>query len=249
MKIILPQKTKIAHRGASAFYPENTLEAFEGAHRLGAHWVETDVMLTQDGMPVLFHDDTLERFTGEKKAIASMQYEELRRVDVGSWFDSKFKGACLPTLAQGLDCLKRLSMSLNLEIKPTAGQDKATAIAAIKVLRDSGFSKDHLIISSFSLAALEQAYQLAPEYAYGWLADEPEDLQRGLHSRIPWNSIHLNNDWASAEMICDLNQKGFQVLVFTVNDSRRAKYLFDQGVSAIFCDDPTPCQKLKLSRL
>jgi glycerophosphoryl diester phosphodiesterase len=249
MKVTLARDTRIAHRGASEFYPENTLEAFEGAHRLGAQWVETDVMLTQDGMPVLFHDDTLERFTGEKKHIATMQYEDLKRVDVGSWFDPKFKGACVPTLAQGLDSLNRLGMSLNLELKPTLGQDKATAIGAVKVLRESAFPKDRLIISSFSLLALEEAYKIAPEYAYGWLADEPRDLLVGLKSPIPWNSIHINNDWATPENVQDLRNGDFQVLVFTVNDPKRAKFLFDNGVAGVFSDDPTPSPKPKLSKL
>jgi glycerophosphoryl diester phosphodiesterase len=239
MKISLAPQTRIAHRGASAFYPENTLEAFDGAHRLGARWVETDVMLTEDRVPVLFHDDTLERFTGEKKHIATMQYEDLRRVDVGSWFDPKFKGACVPTLAQGLDSLNRLGMSLNLELKPTLGQDKATAIGAIKVLRESAFPKDRLIISSFSLLALEEAYKIAPEYAYGWLADKPEDLQVGLRSVIAWTSVHINNHWATKETIQDLRDRGFQVLVYTVNNPERAKFLFENGVTGVFADDPS----------
>lgn len=238
MKIELARETRIAHRGASAFYPENTLEAIEGAHRLGAKWVELDVMLTQDSMPVLFHDDTLERFTGEKKHIASMNYEDLRRVDVGSWKDPKFKGVCVPTLAQGLDSLMKLDMSLNLEIKPTVGKDKETAVQAMRVLRESGFPRNRLLISSFSLLALEEAYKIAPEYAYGWLADKPEDLQVGLQSKIAWSTINLNNEWTTRELVQDLRDKGFAVTVYTVNDPIRAKFLFDHGVVAVFTDDP-----------
>lgn len=239
MKITFEKNTVIAHRGASAFYPENTLEAFDGAHRLGAQWVETDVMLTQDGIPVLFHDDTLERMTGEKKHIATLDYDDLKRKDVGSWFDPKFAGACVPTLAQGLDCLNKLHMSLNLELKPTVGKDKETAIAAIKTLREFGFSKDRLIISSFSLLALEEAYKIAPEYAYGWLADKYEDLKVGLQSKIAWSSININNEWATRELIKELRDQGKQILVFTVNDPVRAKFLFDCGVAGIFADDPS----------
>jgi glycerophosphoryl diester phosphodiesterase len=239
MKIQFPQRSRIAHRGASAFYPENTLEAFDGAHRLGAKWVETDVMLTQDGMPILFHDDTLERMTGQNKHIAQMDYEALKRVDVGSWFDAKFQGACIPTLAQGLDCLTRLNMCLNLEIKPTLGKDKETAQAAIKVLRDHGFSKNNLVISSFSLLALETAYSLAPEYAYGWLADKPQDLEVGLRASIQWNSIHLNQSWATPEIIKDLHDRGYSVFAFTVNDRQRADFLFKHGLAGVFADDPS----------
>jgi glycerophosphoryl diester phosphodiesterase len=140
-------------------------------------------------------------------------------------------------------------MSLNLELKPTLGKDKATAIGAINVLRESAFPKGRLIISSFSLLALEEAYKIAPEYAYGWLADEPRDLLVGLKSPIPWNSIHINNDWATPETIQELRRKDFQVLVFTVNDPKRARFLFDNGVAGVFADDPTPGTKLKLSRL
>ena len=239
MKIQFPERTRIAHRGASAFYPENTLEAFEGAHQLGAKWVETDVMLTKDSVPILFHDDTLERMTGQKKYIAEMSYEDLKRVDVGSWFDQKFQGVCIPTLAQGLDCFKKLNLSLNLEIKPTVGKDKETAQVAIQGLRDFGFSKDHLVISSFSLLALETAYKLAPEYAYGWLADKPQDLEVGLRSPIAWSSMHLNQDWVTPPIITDLRNRGYSVLAFTVNDRDRANFLFKQGLAAVFADDPS----------
>lgn len=239
MKLELARQTCIAHRGASAFYPENTLEAFEGAHRLGAQWVETDVMLTQDGVPVLFHDDTLERFTGEKKYIASMDYEDLRRVDVGSWKDAKFKGVCVPTLAQGLDALRKMEMSLNLELKPTLGQDATTAKGAMSVLRASHFPLERVLISSFSLLALEEAYKIAPEYAYGWLADKPADLQVGLQSKIHWTTVNINNEWATRELIQDLRNRSFSVLVYTVNDPSRAKFLFENGVTAVFADDPS----------
>jgi len=239
MKIEFAKGTRIAHRGASAFYPENTLEAIDGAHRLGAKWVELDVMLTQDGVPVLFHDDTLERFTGEKKYIASMNYDDLRREDVGSWKDVKFKGACVPTLAQGLDSLQKLDLSFNLELKPTLGKDKETAMQAMRVLRESGFPRERVLISSFSLLALEEAYKIAPEYAYGWLADKPEDLQVGLQSRIPWSTLNLNDEWTTRELIQDLRGKGFSVVVYTVNDPVRAKFLFSHGVVAVFADDPS----------
>lgn len=237
--IQLKRGTKIAHRGASAFYPENTLEAFDGAHQLGATWVETDVMLTQDGVPVLFHDDTLERLTGEKKHIAGMDYDELKRVDIGSWFDLKFKGACIPTLAQGLNALTKLGLSLNLEIKPTLGKDKATAVGALSVLKESGFPVDRVLISSFSLTALEEAYKIAPEYAYGWLADNARDLEVGLRSHIPWTSVNLENKLATREMITSLRDQGKMVLVYTVNDPVRAKTLFENGVVAVFADDPS----------
>jgi glycerophosphoryl diester phosphodiesterase len=238
MNLLLAPETRIAHRGASAFYPENTLEAFEGAHRLGARWVETDVMLTQDGVPVLFHDETLERMTGDPQPIADINYEDLRRVDVGSWFDPKFKGACIPSLAQGLACFQQLSLALNLELKPTPGKEEATAMAAVDQLKQSAFPPSHLIISSFTLSALEAAHRVAPQYAYGWLADTPEDLERGLQSSLPWTSLHINNAWATAEVIRSLRDRNFLVLVFTVNDPVRARWLFDQGVVAVFADDP-----------
>ena len=83
----------ICHRGASGYAPENTLESIRTAADLGAKWVELDVKLTRDGVPIIFHDDTLERTTnGGDRPVAECTYDEIRALEAGSWFGESFAG-------------------------------------------------------------------------------------------------------------------------------------------------------------
>lgn len=111
------QVNVIAHRGASAYAPENTLAAFRRAIELKAHWFELDCTLSKDGEVVVIHDDTLARTTGGVPGeVRDYTAAELKRYDVGSWFDPKFAEERIPTLAESLD-LARGKIGVYIEIK------------------------------------------------------------------------------------------------------------------------------------
>jgi glycerophosphoryl diester phosphodiesterase len=95
----------IAHRGAKANAPENTLVAFKRAYDEGARWVEFDVKLTADGHPVLIHDEMLERTTDGRGEVRTKTLAEIQALDAGSWFAKAFAGERVPTLAEALDFL------------------------------------------------------------------------------------------------------------------------------------------------
>lgn len=234
----LESGTLIAHRGACAYFPENTLEAFQGAHEMGATWVETDVMLTKDGVPIMFHDEHLERMTGQKQYIADSTFDELKDIDVGSWFAPQFTNVHIPTLEECLHLLLNLDMSINLEIKPTPKQDKPTAEKAMEVVLREKFPKEKMIVSSFSLTSMETAYDMAPDYYHAFIADELPSLEVALASGIPWYSVHLDKKLVSTQLVRDLKAHGYHVLAYTVNDPAKGQTLFNQGVTAIFTDDP-----------
>src|SRR5262245_59418730 len=106
----------IAHRGSSAVAPENTLAAVDLAIRAKAHRVEFDVQLTKDGVPVVLHDETLERTTNGKGRVRDRTYKEISKLDAGSWFHADFRGERLPTLDMVLE-LCRGKIPVNVEIK------------------------------------------------------------------------------------------------------------------------------------
>src|SRR5262245_86406 len=97
----------IAHRGASAYAPENTLAAFKKAKELGAQWLEFDVQLTACGEIVVFHDERLERTTNGRGWIHEKPYSYLKTLDAGSWFNSQFAGEKIPTLVEALEFLRQ----------------------------------------------------------------------------------------------------------------------------------------------
>jgi len=107
----------IAHRGDSAHAPENTLASFRQAISAGADWFELDCHMTSDGHIVVCHDDRLKRTGGLDMAIAELTLEEVRRVDVGSWFSSRFAGERVPTLGEALDLACEGGIGVYIEIK------------------------------------------------------------------------------------------------------------------------------------
>jgi glycerophosphoryl diester phosphodiesterase len=220
----------IAHRGASLLAPENTIAAFKKAKALGAEWVETDVMLTQDGVPILHHDVTLERTTGLLANVADTPYAKIKALESD--------GEPIPTLEEALNFLNTLELKLNLEIKPLPGQDAETAEAAVQMCLQKHFPPNSLLISSGSLVALGEAMRIAPELHYGFVADDLNALEQGLQSGLDFYSIHINEKFLDNALIEKLISKGYKVLAYTVNHTDRMQHLFDMGVTAVFSDDP-----------
>src|SRR3989304_501563 len=109
----------MGHRGAAALAPENTLGGFRRAAARGIGWIEFDVMLTGDGVPVLFHDDNLKRITGRDAPMAETPYSVVRTLDAGSWFAPDFAAERIATLEAAIAVLDELQLSANIEIKPT----------------------------------------------------------------------------------------------------------------------------------
>jgi glycerophosphoryl diester phosphodiesterase len=229
----------IAHRGGGTLAPENTLAALRKSHALGFRGVEFDVMLAADAVPVLIHDETLERTTPGHGNVADHREEELAALDAGSWFDATFAGEPIPRF----DVAARLCVSLglwaNVEIKPAAGHDKQTGrlagAMAAAVWKDAPVALSPLL-SSFSEPALEAARMAAPQLARGLLFDAiPPDWQARMqtHGAV---SLHCNQrklDERSARNIVDA---GYGLATWTVNDLATARRLFDWGVDALFTD-------------
>jgi len=117
----------IAHRGASAYAPENTLAAFALAAEMGADWFELDCTLTSDGEVVVIHDDTIDRTTGAEGRVADLTMAELKEYDVGSWFDPKFADERFPTLGEALDLGSARGIGVYVEIKDIDEDDALEA--------------------------------------------------------------------------------------------------------------------------
>ncbi len=120
----------IAHRGASAYAPENTLVAYEKAIELGADWFELDVTLTRDGQLIVIHDGDLDRTTNGQGKVVQKSLDELKKLDAGSWFSNTYAGESMPTLVEALDCAKGRA-GIYIEIKDM-GTARATAGSLLK---------------------------------------------------------------------------------------------------------------------
>lgn len=224
----------IGHRGASGSAPENTLAAARRAHDLGARWIEIDVQLAKDGVPVVFHDHTLERTTNGEGAVAAQTADQLVRLDAGAWFSPDFAGERIPTLEEMLSVCREIGLGLNVELKPAVGTDLATARAVADVLRGAD---QPLLISSFSILALAAFHDAAPHLSLGALFKRPPQTRAPL-SDLPFYSVHVAANATEKADVTRLTLGGYRVLVYTVNDVALGSRLRDWGVTAIFTDHP-----------
>jgi len=127
----------IGHRGTANLAPENTLAGIRRAQEEGAGWVEFDVKLTSDGIPILMHDDRLGRTTNGKGKVALASLKDIQALDAGSWFAPEFAGERVPTLRATLELCIELGLGINVELKPCPGREQETAEIALQTLVDA----------------------------------------------------------------------------------------------------------------
>ncbi len=227
----------IGHRGAAAAAPENTLASLRKAKELGASWVEFDVKLTRDGVPVLMHDERLERTTSGRGEVAMTTLEELQNLDAGSWFAPTFRGERVPTLEAALALCAELGLGINVEIKPCPGREVETARVAVESLRGLWpGDRPTPLISSFAHACLGVARELAPEIPRGYLAGSLPRRWRQELTAYGCRTLHLSDRRLSSRQRAAVLAAGVPLLLYTVNDPERARTLLREGVTAVFTD-------------
>lgn len=222
--LILPRV--IGHRGACAHARENTLASFAKAADFGCAMVEFDVRLSADGVPIVFHDDTLERCTSGRGAVGRLTLAQLRAVD-----------AEIPTLAEVLELCGRRGMAVNMEIKPDRGAGAATAQAALATARAVWCGPPPLV-SSFDRDALAAARELAPDWPRSLLVERVPAGWPDLVRRFDCAAIGAWHRALPQAVVAQLNAAGLAVLAYTVNRPGRARRLWQRGVAAVFCDAP-----------
>ena len=229
----------IGHRGAAAAAPENTLAGMRMARELGARWVEFDIRLSADGQCIALHDDTIDRTSDGRGEAVHLSFAALRRYDAGAWFDKRFAGERIPSFAEVIDLLGTLGLGANVEIKPAAGQEAATARAVAATLQDTWPA--HLpppLLSSFSPVALAVARDAAPGIARGHLFGRLTANWRAEVERLGCTTVHCDErrlDRATARAVI---ADGYPLLAYTVNRPERARELLGWGLSAVFTDCP-----------
>jgi glycerophosphoryl diester phosphodiesterase len=230
----------IGHRGAARHAPENTLGSIRAAAEQGARWVEFDVKLSADRVPLLMHDDTVDRTTNGRGAVAAMSFAALRALDAGSWFDPKFRGERIPSLAEALDLIAALGLGFNLEIKPCPGRAEETAGVALTMAANV-WPEDRPppLISSFDREAMAVAHRVMPDWPRGFLMDQPPPDWRVQMERLECATLHINARRRGTEAAMpSYLAAGRPVLAYTVNRPADAKEVFSWGVRAVFTDTP-----------
>lgn len=231
--------TIIAHRGLSAFAPENTMASFRLAALNGFRWFETDVRLSADGIPMLFHDAELDRTSNGQGLFVDYSAAHLKTLDAGGWFSQEFIGETIPTLDEVLDLCLELRLGINLEIKPNVDQDEAT-VEAVHQLLQSRHANPEILFSSYSVAALTLCQQLRPRTPRALVVDNFElntaDEIVALTERLGCTSLHINQQLIYTDLIRLAYYAPFDIMCFTVNKKITAERCWGAGCASIFSD-------------
>lgn len=234
-----------AHRGASRVAPENTRASILEAIRLGADRVEIDVMLTQDGALVLFHDIDLRRIANDPRRIAETTLSEIQQLDVGSWFDPAFAAERAPTLDQVLTMIEEIGATdsgrpggtpLNIELK-TRGDDDLLARRVAETLRRHGDVAS--IVTSLSTRALEAYRREDPQRRIGAIVSTSIGDIRRLDVDLYAVSVGL----ATPALIAAADHDSRQVHAWTVTDPDTLTQLVLRGVDGVITSDVEPMRR------
>ncbi|MDA4846961.1 glycerophosphodiester phosphodiesterase family protein [Hoeflea poritis] len=229
----------LAHRGASLYAPENTLQAVQRAAEMGAKWIETDVQLTADDELVIIHDLELDRTTNGSGFVAHHTLDEIRDLDAGSWFGHGFGHCKVPTLEEFIGCVVDNGLNLQLELKELAGREYHLSDRACDALAELWpFGERKLFVSGFSARCMRRIAEKMPDVpraiALICVPDDPDAYAEEHGVQI----IHVQDKFVDDEALEIVRASATEFGVATVNDPLRAKYLLRSGVESVLTDDP-----------
>lgn len=226
-----------AHRGASGYAPENTMEAFRLAKDMGADGIELDVHLSKDGEVVVIHDETLDRTSNGQGKIRDYTLAELKKFSVHNGME-KYKGVQIPTLKEVLDFVKDSSMKVNIELKTGIYWYEGIEEKTMDIVKTMGM-EDRVIYSSFNHYSIQKVLEQNSHAETAYLFSDvilnvekyaKETGVKGLHPAV----YHLK----MADFLETYLKSGLKVRVWTVNNKKDIKMFMDAGVDAVITNYP-----------
>lgn len=227
----------IAHRGAGRLAPENTLAAFRLGASHGWRAFECDVKLSREGVPFLLHDDSLDRTTNRTGWAAEFDWAELSRLDAGSWHSRAFSGEPPASLDAVARFVLRNGHTLNIELKPSPGQEWQTGhtvgLACLDLWRDATVPP---LFSSFKPEALRGARDSAPGLPRALLLDTLWSGWQGVAQDLGCVAVVTHHPLMDAALVEQLRVAGLRALCYTVNDPADARRLLALGIDGLISD-------------
>ena len=207
------------------------------ARNLGFSGVEFDVKLSADGVALLMHDDTFARTTNGVGLVEKSNYQDIAKLDAGSWFGNEFTGEPVPSFAAASALCRQHGIWANIEIKPSPGFERQTGevVSRMAKLLWSGADPPPLL-SSFSALALEAAAVESPELPRALLVVDPPSNWLAQLQRLQCVALHVSYEYADRRLVSAVHESGRGVLTYTVNDSETALDLLEWGVDALVTD-------------
>lgn len=232
-----PYPCWIAHRGAGKLAPENTMAAFRLGAEHGFAMFECDVKLSADGEPFLLHDAELDRTTNGQGVAGILNWDKLSRLDAGSWHGRTYAGEPLLRLESLSRWLQALGLMVNLEIKPSPGEEVRTGrVVAQQVARLWSASHVKPLLSSFSVEALRAAQEAQPELPRALLLDKWARDAVDQARELGCLALVVNQSQLDDARIAEGHAAGLKMLTYTVNDASRAATLWLSGLDGLITD-------------
>ncbi len=238
---------KIAHRGFSGSYPENTHVAFEKAIEAGVDMIEMDCQLSKDGHVVVIHDEGLDRTAGVRGTVKGKTLKQLKKLDVGAWFKKSFRGERILALEEVMEIVAG-KVDLNLDIKPIPHGPLGIELKILFILSRYDYL-ERSILSSFNYRSLRRVRELGPDARIGVLygagmKDDPFQVAREVHAY----SLHIQKELATPHFLERAGQLGLNTFVWTVNEVAEMEEFLSLGVQGIISDFPEKFWKVKSRR-
>lgn len=241
----------IAHRGFSGKYPENTLIAFKKAIELEADMIELDITLSKDKIPVVIHDDTMDRTTNGKGKIRATSFNKLKLLDAGSWKNPKFHQEKIPTLEEVLQLIKKSKIDLNIEIKSSAFEKKFSPsciesqtlnlIQKYKLL-------NRIVISSFEPKVLLRLRELSAKVKLSFLIEPNFEILKidpiAFVKQIRASSLNMHKSQVNTNIFTEAMNLKIPIYIYTVNTTQEMKKMQKQKVTGVFTNFPDKLRKL-----
>lgn len=236
----------VAHRGASGYAPETTLEAYRLALEMGADYVEADIHMLRDGTLVAMHDADVRRTTGSRGKLSDLTLPEIKTLDAGKWFNNaypekarpEYAGLRIPTLQEILDLVRTTSAGCYLETKDPDRYPPILESELISLLYKSGMEKRTRVIS-FSAQSIEKIRVLDESIATGLLISKRGKDPVKAALRVPADELAIRHDLATAAIVESAHKNGISVSVWTVDREKDFNRVIRLGVDRIITNYPS----------
>ena len=240
-KIKLPKL--IGHRGVKNLCPENTLESINKAFDLGLSYIEVDVKVSKDEIPILLHDDTLDRTTNGNGLVVNFNYEDLIKLDAGGFFYNKKTDIFIPKLVDVLKLCKIRNGNINIELKPNKSFEKINVRKILELTKE--IEDVEIFYSTFDIKSFIEISNFFMNSNRSFLLDSFDEYSLvdfiSISENYNANICGLNIETISKEIIEKIKEKNLLVTVFSENNISLidAKECINIGVDSIFIDDPS----------
>ena len=233
----------IGHRGVKDLKPENTYESILAAFDLGLECVEIDVKISKDHIPLLLHDDNLDRTTDGSGLVCDYTFDEINKLDAGYYFYKSKTKIRVPSLSSILDLVKKKQKYLNIELKPNKNHEELNVKKVLQEIKQVSY--DQIYFSSFHLSSCVSLKESAPNMLCGFLNDDFNKINIkdtvDICKKYNFFSCGINLNFFNSSIINQFMENDIQVTVYSDHNitKAQAQNLWSNNVASIFVDDPS----------